>query len=43
MIGGEIDTTDYFGFILDPGDYVFVAQEAEQKREPSVAPFRVIP
>ena len=38
-IDGNIDTTDF----LPPGNYVFVAQDANQEREPSVAPFRVIP
>ena len=37
--GGYLDTTDF----LPPGDYVFVAQDADQSREPSIAPFRVIP
>lgn len=38
-IDGYIDTTDF----LPPGNYVFVAQDANQEREPSIAPFRVIP
>lgn len=39
----DISTIDYFGFTLNPGDYVFVAQDSDQEFEPSIAPFRVIP
>jgi hypothetical protein len=42
-LGGYIDTTDYFGYELRPGNYVFVVQDAEGKYRPSTAPFRVIP
>jgi hypothetical protein len=42
-LGGFIDTTDYFGYELRPGNYVFVVQDAEGKYRPSTAPFRVIP
>lgn len=42
-IGGTIDTTDYFGYELHAGNYVFIAQDAARKFEPSTAPFRVIP
>lgn len=38
-----IDTTDYFGYELHPGDYVFVAQDVAGAYRPSTAPFRVIP
>jgi hypothetical protein len=40
---GWIDTNDWFGVVIPPGDYVFVAQDIAQKFEPSIAPFRVIP
>lgn len=39
----EIDTSSYFGYQLRPGNYVFVAQDVEDKYVPSIAPFRVIP
>ena len=39
----DISTLDYFGYTLNPGNYVFVAQDSEQEFEPSIAPFRVIP
>jgi hypothetical protein len=38
-IGGSLPTRGLF----PPGDYVFVVQDANQDREPSIAPFRVIP
>ena len=41
--GGYVDTLDWFGVDIPPGDYVFVAQDAEYKYVPSTAPFRVIP
>ena len=37
---GELSTSDWE---LVPGDYVFVAQDVEQKYRPSIAPFRVLP
>jgi hypothetical protein len=43
LIGGYIDTTNYFGYLLTPANYVFVAQDARREYEPSIAPFRVIP
>ncbi len=41
VAGGELDTTDYFGLELGPGDYVFVAQDPSGKHK-AVAPFRVV-
>lgn len=41
--GGTISTLDWFDVVIPPGDYVFVAQDVENKYEPSTAPFRVIP
>ena len=43
VLGGEIDTADYFGYELRPGNYVFVAQDAAGQYRPSTAPFRVLP
>jgi hypothetical protein len=43
IVGGTIDTRDYFGYELRPGNYVFVVQDAAHKYRPSTAPFRVIP
>lgn len=40
---GSVNTRDWFGVVIPPGDYVFVAQELAQIYEPSIAPFRVIP
>ena len=37
---GQIPTLDWE---LVPGDYVFVAQDVEQKYRPSIVPFRVLP
>ena len=42
-IGGFLDTTDYFGFQLAPGNYVFVIADAKGEYLESTAPFRVIP
>jgi hypothetical protein len=45
---GVIDTTDWFGFELRPGNYNFVVSDARnvspgEKYQDSVAPFRVLP
>ncbi len=37
---GIISTSDWE---LTPGDYVFVAQDVQQRYRPSIAPFRVLP
>jgi hypothetical protein len=38
--GGSISTADWE---MPPGDYVFVAQDSKARKEPSTAPFRVLP
>lgn len=43
FIGGYIDTLDYFGYQLTPGNYVFVIADAQGRYLESTAPFRVIP
>lgn len=40
---GTIDTRDWFGVPIPPGDYVFVASDMNQEFEESIAPFRIIP
>lgn len=42
-IGGLIDTADYFGYQLNPGNYVFVIVDAQGEYLESTAPFRVLP
>ena len=42
-LDGYIDTKDYFGYELGPGNYVFVVQDVARVYRPSTAPFRVIP
>lgn len=39
----DISTTNYFGYELRPGNYVFVAQDADGFYRPSTAAFRVLP
>jgi hypothetical protein len=41
--GGYVDTLDFFGVELRPGDYVFVSQDKERRLRSSTAPFRVLP
>jgi hypothetical protein len=46
--GGTVNTTNWFGYELRPGDYNFVVSDARnvspaEKYQDSVAPFRVLP
>jgi hypothetical protein len=45
---GNIDTRDFGGYLLGPGNYVFVVRDAEPDEQgrtypDSLAPFRVLP
>lgn len=39
----DVDTKDYYGVVLRPGDYVFVAQDTKGQNRRARAPFRVLP
>jgi hypothetical protein len=39
----DVDTRNYLGVALPPGDYVFVAQDTKGQNRRARAPFRVLP